>query len=116
MRTALDALWTKTFRFEASHGGEDAKLFRGAIGGDHDAVAVSSAADPYRSAFQRRIQRDFAAREEAVGIDVQDAVGAGGVHLRRDLRDERDLRDQRDIVSLGFDADGLAFEQRAFPV
>ena len=82
VRPAQNAARTKPLRLETRHAGFDAEFFRRAIGRDDDAVAAPAAADPDGTALQFLIQRDFATREEAVAVHVQDAIGCFGIHAQ----------------------------------
>ena len=75
MRRAQDAFRTAALGFKAGHAGADAEFLGEPVGGDHDAVTAPTAADPDRLLLQLGIQRDLAAGEKAVAVDVQDAVG-----------------------------------------
>ena len=74
MRFAEDAAGAKALRLEAGGAGLDAEFLCQPVGGDDDAVAAPAAADPDGAAFQLGIERDFATGEEAVAINMQDAV------------------------------------------
>ena len=79
MRFAQDAARTKPLRLETRHAGFDAEFFGEPVGGDHYAVAAPPAADPNGALLQLGIQRDFATGEEAVAVNVQDAIV--GAHI-----------------------------------
>ena len=55
-------------------------FFATPVGRYDDAVPVSAAADPHRTAFKFGIQSDFATGEKAVAIHVQDSIGMLRTH------------------------------------
>jgi hypothetical protein len=75
VRFAQHAPRTKPRCLEARHAGLDAELFGHAIGGNDDAIAAPSAADPDRAALQLGMAGNLATGEETVAVHVQDANG-----------------------------------------
>lgn len=75
MRFAQNTVRAKPFSLETGHAGCYAELLRLAVGCYYDAVAVPTAADPYRPALQFFVQGNLATGEETVTVNVQDADG-----------------------------------------
>ncbi|MDC0277121.1 hypothetical protein OAK90_01565, partial [bacterium] len=73
MRLGQDAVRAEALGLEACGAGLDAEALGQAVRGDNDAVARAPAADPHRSAGERRVHRDLATGEKRVAVDVQDA-------------------------------------------
>ena len=77
MRAAQETVRAKPFRLETGRAGFDAVFFRLPVGGNHNAVAASAAADPHRTPLQLGIKRNLATGEERISVNVQNAVVAG---------------------------------------
>ena len=73
VRLGQHAVRAESLGLEACGAGLDAKALGQAVGGDDNAVALAAAADPHRSARERRVHRDLATGEKRVAVDVQDA-------------------------------------------
>ena len=69
-------------RLEARHAGLDAELLCLPVRRDHDAVPAPPAADPDGPAFPLGMQGDLAACEEAVAVEVEDAIRGHGENRR----------------------------------
>ena len=74
MGFAEDAAGTEPFRLKASCARFDAESFGEPIGRNDDAVAAPATANPYGTAFQLGIERDFATGEEGISVDMQNAI------------------------------------------
>jgi len=55
---------TKPLGLKTGRARLDAVFLRQPVGGNHDAVAAPATADPHRTPFKFRIERDFATGEE----------------------------------------------------
>ena len=86
VRLGQDAVRAEAPGLEAGGASLDAEALGQAVGGDDDTVAFAAAADPHRSARERRVHGDLATGEKRVAIDMQDAELLSLGHSDRECR------------------------------